>query len=232
MGSVGALAVAPAASTVAYDPKKDLASITMGMVFPLVFAVHPASPTRTLREFVTLAKQRPGELTYGTAGVGTTNHLAAALFSKRAGIELTHIPYKGAGPATTDALGGRLSLLSAQLPNAKPQVDAGKLIALATTGAARSPLMPDVPTVAELGFPGYEVTTWYAFFASSKVPAAILDYWNREIGKVLRDPVVGAELAKQGFEPVPGTREELARYLAAEIDLWGKVVRENKIRLE
>jgi tripartite-type tricarboxylate transporter receptor subunit TctC len=231
--SVGPMAVAPAMQkNLPYDVKRDIAPITMGMIFPNVFVVHPGVPAKTLAEFVALARQKKGELNYASSGVGGAGHLSGELFKQAAGIDLVHVPYKGGGPAMTDLLGGRVAMYSAVPSTAKSHVDAGKLIALATTGAKRTAVMPAVPTVAEQGYPGFEATNWYAFVTSSKVPRDILDYWNRELVKVLRDPTIGPELAKHGLEPAPGTREELARYIESETEKWGKVVREAKITAE
>jgi tripartite-type tricarboxylate transporter receptor subunit TctC len=204
----------------------------MGAVFPNVFVVHTGVPAKTLAEFVALAKAKKGELTYASSGIGGAGHLAGELFKQRAGIDLIHVPYKGGGPAMTDLLGARVHMYPAVPSTAKPHMDTGKLVALATTGAKRTAIMPNVPTVAELGYPGFEATNWYAFVASSKVPKEILDYWNRELVKVLSDPGVIAELAKHGLDPAPGTREDLAKYIDAETEKWGKVVRDAKITAE
>jgi tripartite-type tricarboxylate transporter receptor subunit TctC len=215
-----------------YDPKKDIAPITMGMMFPNVIVVHPGVPAKTLAEFVALAKRKPGELDYASSGVGGAGHLAGELFKQRAGIDMVHVPYKGGGPAMTDLLGGRVAMYPAVPSTALPHVQAGKLRALAITGPERLPTMPDVPTVAESGYPGFEASNWYAFVAPGKTPKEIIDYWNRELVKVLKDPEVRAELAKHGLEPVPGTPEQLARYVDMETDVWGKVVRQANIKAE
>ena len=228
--SVGPMTVAPhMVKNLTYDPKRDIAPITMGVMFPNVIVVHPGVPAKTLAEFVALAKQKPGELSYGSAGQGGAGHLATELFKQRAGIDLIHVPYKGGGPALTDLLGGRIHMYPAVPSTAASHIETGKLVALATTGAKRTATMPNVPTVAELGYPGFEATNWYAFVAPGKTPRDIIDYWNRELVKVLKDPQVSAELAKQGLEPAPGTREELAHYMDEESAKWGKVVREAKI---
>lgn len=233
LSSVGPLTVAPAIQkNLPYDPKKDIAPITMGAVFPNVFVVHPGVPAKSLAEFVQLAKAKPSEITYASSGVGGAGHLAGELFKQRAGIEMVHVPYKGGGPAMTDLLGGRVSMYPAVPSTALPHVQAGKLRALAVTGPKRLATMPDVPTVAESGYPGFEAVNWYCFVAPGKTPKEIIDYWNRELVKALNDPQVKAELAKHGLDPAPGTPEELARYIDSETDKWGKVVRAAHITAE
>jgi tripartite-type tricarboxylate transporter receptor subunit TctC len=230
--SVGPMSVAPhLVKNLAYDPKRDIAPITMGVMFPNVLVVGDAVPARTLAEFVALAKRQPGKLTYGSSGIGGVGHLAGELFKLRAGIDMVHAPYKGGGPALTDLLGGRIEMYISVPSTSQPHVDAGKVRALATTGARRMATLPNVPTVAE-SYPGFEATNWYAFVAPGKTPKEILDYWNREIGKVLADPRVKDELARHGLDPMPGTRDELAQYIDRETAQWGKVVREAKITAE
>ena len=231
--SVGPMTVAPhLVAKLPYDPKRDIAPITMGVVFPNVLVVYSGVPAKTLAEFVALAKQKPGQLSYGSSGVGGAGHLAGELFKQRAGIDVTHVPYKGGGPAMTDLLGGRIDMYVGVPSTVAPHVNAGKARALATTGTKRTSMMPDVPTVAESGYPGFEATNWYAFVAPGKTPKEVLDFWNREITKVLNDPQVAAELAKDGLDPAPSTREELAQFMERESAKWGKVVREAKITAE
>ncbi len=231
--SVGPMAVAPAmVKDLSYDPKRDIAPITMGVVFPNVIVIHPSLAARTLAEYVTLAKSKPGELNYASSGIGGAGHLTGELFKQRAGIDIVHVPYKGGGPALTDLLGGRVTMYPSVPSTVAPYIETGKLRALATTGAKRTATMPNVPTVAESGYPGFEATNWYAFVAPGKTPPEILDYWNRELVKALNDPTVRAELAKHGLEPMPGTREELARYIDREAETWGKVVRQANIKPE
>ena len=231
--SVGPMAVAPhLVKTLPYDPKRDIAPITMGVVFPNVFVVPSGVPAKTLAEFVAMAKQRPGKLTYGSSGVGGAGHLAGELFKERAGIDMLHVPYKGGGPAMTDLLGGRLDMYVGVPSTVGPHVDAGKLRALATTGAKRTSMMPNVPTVAESGYPGFEAINWYAFVAPARTPKDLLDFWNRELTKALNDPKIVAELAKDGLDPAPGTRDELAQYIERESLKWGKIVREANITAE
>jgi tripartite-type tricarboxylate transporter receptor subunit TctC len=231
--SVGPMTVAPAMEkNLPYDPKKDIAPITMGMVFPNVFVVHTGVPAKTLKEFVALAKSKPGQLTYASSGIGGAGHLSGELFKLAAGIDMVHVPYKGGGPAMTDLLGHRVDMYPAVPSTALPHIQTGKLLALATTGARRTTLMPDVPTIAEQGYPGFEAVNWYAFVAPGKTPRDIIDFWNREIVKALNDPSVKADLAKHGLEPQPGTPQELARYIDSETEKWGKVVRAANIKPE
>lgn len=230
LSSVGPLTVAPAMqANLPYNVKRDLAPLTMGMIFPNVFVVHQGVPAKTLAEFVALAKQKPGQIDYASSGVGGAGHLAGELFKQAAGIDMVHVPYKGGGPAMTDLLGGRVSMYPAVPSTSKPHIDTGKLTPLGTTGLKRTAVMPNVPTVAEQGYPGFEAVNWYAFVTSSKVPAEIQEFWNRELVKALKDPEVIAALSKHGLEPQPGTREELARYIDTETAKWGKVVRDAKI---
>jgi len=231
--SVGPMSVSPhLVKDLAFDPKRDIAPITMGVVFPNVMVVHSGVPAKTLDEFVALAKQKPGQINYASAGVGGAGHLAGELFKERAGINMVHVPYKGGGPAMADLLAGRIDMYIGVPSTVAQHVEAGKLRALATTGAKRSSTMPGVPTVAESGYPGFEATNWYAFVAPGKTPKDVLDFWNRELTKVLSDPQVRAELAKHGLDPAPGTREELAQYFERESQKWGKVVRDAKITNE
>ena len=231
--SVGPMSVSPhLVKDLAFDPKRDIAPITMGVVFPNVMVVHSGVPAKTLDEFVALAKQKPGQVNYASAGVGGAGHLAGELFKERAGINMVHVPYKGGGPAMADLLSGRIDMYIGVPSTVAQHVEAGKLRALATTGAKRSSTMPGVPTVAESGYPGFEATNWYAFVAPRKTPKDVLDFWNRELTKVLSDPQVRAELAKHGLDPAPGTREELAQYFERESQKWGKVVRDAKITNE
>jgi len=233
LSSVGPLSVSPSLyKSLPYDPKRDIAPITMGVVFPNVFVVNPKVPAKTLAEFVALAKSKPGELNYASSGVGGAGHLAGELFKQAAGIDMVHVPYKGGGPAMTDLLGGRVTMYPAVPSTALPHIQAGKLVALAVTGPTRLPTLPDVPTVAESGYPGFEAMNWYAFVAPAKTPPEILDYWNRELVKVLRDPGVREKLMQDGLEPMPGTRADLARYIDRETEKWSKVVRDAKIQPE
>lgn len=228
LGSIGPLAIAPHMMKLGYDVQKDLAPLTMGMNFPSVLVVPPTLGVKTLQELVALAKKQPGVLNYGSTGAGSASHLAGELFNQIGGLDIVHIPYKGGAPAVTELLAGRLSMYFATMSTAQQHIAAGKLVPLATTGLTRAPFLPDLPTVAER-LPGFTATNWYAFVAPGKTPAPILDKWNQELVKALKSPEVADELTRAGLLPAPGTRDELAKYIASESATWGKVVRDRKI---
>ncbi len=228
-GSVGPLTIAPHLMKLPYDPVKDLAPITMGVNFPNVLVVNANLKIRTLAEFVAYAKKNPGKLDFASTGAGSASHLAGELFNDRAGIDTVHIPYKGGAPALQDLLGGRVAAYYSTPATAQAHIESGKLVPLATTGLARPAFMPNVPTIAESGFPGFNALNWYAFVAPGKTPVSILDRWNLELVKVLNAPDVKEALVKHGLTPAPGTREELARFMASESVTWGRIIRERKI---
>jgi tripartite-type tricarboxylate transporter receptor subunit TctC len=230
LGSVGSLTVAPhLVAKLPYDPLKDLAPITMAVVFPNVLVVHPSVPAQTITEFVKLAQDKPGSISYGSSGIGGAGHLAGALFGIVAKIDIVHVPYKGGEPAVRDLLGGQIAAVFATPASSGAHIKAGKARALAVTGRIRSPAFPDVPTIAESGFPGYEATNWYAYVAPARTPKEILARWNQELVKVLSAPDVREQLLGHGLEPMPGTAEELAKYIEREHATWGRVVKEAKI---
>ena len=229
LGSVGPLAIAPHLGKLGYDPQKDLAPLTMGMSFPNVLVVNPGVGAKTLAQYIAIAKQSPGKLDYASTGAGSASHLAGELLDQLAGIETVHVPYKGGAPALADLLAGRVAAYFSTWSTAQPHVEAGKLIPLASTGLSRPPFLPNIPTVAESGYPGFNATNWYAFVAPAKVPTPILDRWQRELVKVLATPEVRDELIKHGLTPAPGSREALAATIAAESLAWGKLIRARKI---
>ncbi len=229
LGSIGPLTIAPHLMKLPYDPVKDLAPLTMGMSFPNILVVPSSLGVVSLKEYVALAKKEPGKLTYASTGNGSASHLQGELFNLRAGIDVVHIPYKGGNPALVDVLAGRVSSYYAALASASPHIKAGKLIPLATTGAKRAPLFPNVPSIAESGYPGFDSTNWYAFVAPSKTPTVLLDRWNLEIVKVLNDKEVAASLVEHGLTPNPTSRDELAKYMAKESSAWSKVIKDKGI---
>jgi tripartite-type tricarboxylate transporter receptor subunit TctC len=233
LGSIGPLSVAPhLVKDLPYDPQKDLTPLTMGVIFPNILVVNPNVPAKTLAEFVALAKQKPGTLEYGSTGVGSASHLAGELFKLRAGIDLTHVPYKGGGPAMPDILGGRIASYWATPSTSLPYIQSGKLRPLGVTGLERSPTLPDVPTIAEQGYPGFEAVNWYAFVGPGKLPADLADRWNKELVRVLGERAIRDELSKHGLEPHPGSRDDLARYIKSESDKWARVIKEANITAE
>ena len=227
-GSVGPLTIAPHLMKLNYDPFKDLAPISGGVYFPNVLVVHKGMGVKTLAEFV--AKSKAGNnVEFASTGAGSASHLAGELFNQRAGINMVHVPYKGGAPALQDLLGERVASYFAAPPTALPHIETGKLIPLATTGLKRPSYMPNIPTVAESGYPGFQALNWYAFMASAKTPAPMLDRWNKEIVKVLNDPGVKEALAKHGLDPHPTSRAEFSTFMKKEYDQWGAIVKERKI---
>jgi tripartite-type tricarboxylate transporter receptor subunit TctC len=225
-------AVNPALSSNAgYDPQKDFLPIAVVASQPNVIIVNASFPARTLAELLQMAKTE--KLAYASPSSGTTPHLTAEnLFKVKAKVDITHVPFKGGGPAMTAMLGGQIHSYFATPVAAGPHVKAGKVKALATTGPKRDPFMAEVPTVAESGYPGYQATNWYGYYAPAKTPKEILERLNKEIVKALNSTEVKELLAKQGLEAAPGTPEELAKFSKAEWDTWGKVVKEAGIKAQ
>jgi tripartite-type tricarboxylate transporter receptor subunit TctC len=228
-GSIGPLTIAPHMMRVGYDPFKDLAPVSGGVHFPNVLVVSANSGIKTLADFVAAAKKAPNAVSYASTGPGSASHLTGELFAQRIGSEMLHVPYKGGSAAMPDLLAGRFTGYFAAPPTALPHIESGKLLALATTGLTRPAYLPNTPTVAEQGFPGFEALNWYAFVAPGKTPVPILDRWNQEIVKVLADPGVRDALAKHGLTPHPTTRAELTDFMTKESAKWGAIVRERKI---
>ena len=232
LGSVGPLAIAPHLTKVGYDPQKDIAPLTMGMNFPNVLVVPPSLGVKTFDEFIALARSKPGQLNYGSTGVASASHLAGELFNSMGGLDTVHIPFKGGAPALNELLGGRLAFYFATMSTAGQHIATGKLIPLATTGTVRAPFLPDLPTVSEARLKGFTATNWYAFVATARMPAPLLERWNQELVKALKAPEVADELTRAGLLPAPGTRDELAKYIASESKIWSKVIVERKITSE
>jgi tripartite-type tricarboxylate transporter receptor subunit TctC len=229
LGSIGPLSIAPHMMKVGYDPQKDIAPITMGLLFPNVLVVSPNLGVKTLAQYIALAKSKPGVLNYASTGSGSASHLAGELFNQEAGIDITHIPYKGGAPALTDLLGGRVTAYFSTPSSAAPYIETDKVIPLATTGLTRSPALPNIPTVAESGFKGFNAVNWYAFVGSAQMNPKVLQRWNTEIVRVLQSPDVKESLIKHGLTPEPGTREELGKFIDSESKKWGQLIRERKI---
>ena len=233
LGSVGSLAVAPhVIANLGYDPLRGFAPISMAVVFSNVLVVQASMPAQTLADYVRLAKEKPGSISFGSSGILGAGHLAGELLKIRANIDIVHVPYKGGGPAMQGMLGGQVDSIFATPVSAGGQVKAGKIRAIATTGSKRAVLLPDVPTVAESGYPGFEAMNWYAYLAPAKTPKDIIERLNRDLVKALHTPEVAALLNKQGLEPSPSTPEELARYMEREYETWGRVVKQAGIKAQ
>ncbi len=231
-GSIGPLSIAPHLMKLPYDPQKDLAPLTMGVTFPNVLVVIPELDIKTLKEYVAYAKKNPGKITFASTGSGSASHLQGELFNVRADIDTVHVPYKGGSPAMVDLLGGRVSSYYSALATAEPYIKSGKLIPIASTGLKRAPTLPNVPTIAESGYPGFDAVNWYAFVAPGKTPEVILDKWNKALVAVLTDKVTNRQLAEHGLTPNPGSREDLAKYIASQSATWGKIIADRKITAE
>ncbi len=230
--NVGMLAVNPyAMKDVGYDPTTDIAPVCLAVDFSNVLVVHPSVPAKTLAEYLELAK-RPEGMDYGSSGVGGAGHLAGELLKARSGVKLNHVPFRGGGPAMNDLVAGHVPSLIASAPTATPLMREGRIRALAVTGAKRSPFDPDIPTIAEQGFPGYAATNWYAIVVSSKVPTEIVAQLNAIVTKALKAPEVQAAYGQQGMETIASTQAEAAAHIARETEVWKKVIADAGIRLE
>lgn len=215
-----------------FDTIRDFAPVSLLAVAPMVFAAHPSVPAKTIGELIALAKREPGKLNLASAGSGTPHHLAAELFNRMAGVSITHVPYKGAGPALADVLAGQAQLTVQTLATARPHISAGKITALGMASAKRAQVAPEIPTVAESGLPGYEVELWYGVLAPAGTPAAVIERLNAEIVRTMASPEIRERLQAQGFELRTSTPAELAQLLKSDIDKYARVIREGNIKVE
>jgi tripartite-type tricarboxylate transporter receptor subunit TctC len=213
-----------------FDPVKDLAPITLVVQTPIVLAVHPSVPAKSVREFVNLAKAKPGQLTYASSGAGTSTHLTMEMFRSLARIDMLHVPYKGGTPAVNAVLGGEVHAIFTPITAILPHARAGRLRALAVSSAKRVEIAPELPTVAESGMPGFEVIVWYPTFAPAGTPRGIVKQLNAEINRILQQPDVRERFLSNGMLPVSGTPEALGDYLKLEIALWAKVIKEAGVK--
>jgi tripartite-type tricarboxylate transporter receptor subunit TctC len=233
LGVSGGFTIAPAVhANLGYDPVKDLAPISLVVQAPFVLLAHPALPVRSVKDLVALAKARPRDLTHGSAGQGSSTHLAFALFTTLARVNITHVPYKGTGPALVDTISGQVHMLMANVLSSLQYAKSGKLRALAVSTAKRSLASPDLPTMAEAGVAGYESSTWHAWLAPAGTPPAVIEKLNGELAKAAKAPDVVARLAPDGALPVGSSAEQLRQFLASDIERWRRVVKEAGIRLE
>ena len=233
LAASGGFTIAPAVhANLGYDPVKDLAPISLVVQAPFLLMVHPSLPVKSVKELVALARARPGKLAYGSAGHGSSTHLAFALFTTLARIDITHVPYKGTGPALVDAMSGQVQMLVGNVLSSLQYAKNGKLRALAVTTRHRSAAVREIPTIAEAGVPEYESSTWHAWFAPAATPAAIVDKLNAELAKSAKSPDVMARLSPDGAEPIGSSPEQLRQFIVSDIARWRRVVKDAGIRLE
>ena len=215
-----------------YDPVKDFAPVALVAVQPNILVVHPEVPANSVMELIAFAKQNPGKLNYASSGAGAAAHLAGELFKAMAGVDMVHVPYKGAQPALTDVIAGQVHLMFATSASVIPYLKAGRLRALAVTAARRSGSVPELPTVAEAGRTGFEATTWHGVVGPAATPAPLVERLNQEINQVLNRPDLRERLAGLGAEVVTGTPRDFADYIARETPKWARVVRESGARAD
>ena len=215
-----------------YDPLKDFAPVTVLGVVTSVVVTTPALPVKSIQDLVALARKRPGLLNFTSSGAGASTHLTGELLKQRAGIAMTHISYKGSGPALTDVMAGFVEVMFENLPSALPFINAGKLKVLAVTGKDRSPVLKTVPTLAESGFPGFDMVSWQALVAPANTPKPVIDKLNAEVVRVLRTPEMKEKMIGLGTEVVANTPEQFAQYLREETAKWSKIVKDAGIKLE
>jgi tripartite-type tricarboxylate transporter receptor subunit TctC len=233
LGGVGSLAVNPNLhARLPYDAVKDFAPIVLIASAPSVLVVNPAVPAKTIQEFAALARAQPGKLNYASNGNGSSAHLAAVMYESMAGVQMVHVPYKGLAPALADLLAGEVQLMFSSMVAIVPHIKGGKLRALALTGKMRSRLLPDVPTIAESGLPGFEAGSWYGLLAPAGTPREIVMKINAETVKALNQAAVREHLASEGAEAIGGTPEEFAAYIKNELARMSKLIRDGRIKIE
>jgi tripartite-type tricarboxylate transporter receptor subunit TctC len=233
LGVASGYSITPAVfSHLTYDPVKDFAPISLAIEAPILLLVHPAVPAKSVKELIALARARPDSLNFGSAGHGTSNHMAMELFKSMAGIRLVHVPYKGTGQALSDLVAGQIPVLFGNILSCLPYVKAGRLRALAVSSSKRSAALPQLPTVAEGGVPGYVTTTWHGWLAPAGTPPPIVQRLSAEIARVVKSPDIVDKMSGDGGEAVGSTPEQFTTHLVAEIARWRKVVRQTGVRVE
>jgi tripartite-type tricarboxylate transporter receptor subunit TctC len=233
LGDAGTYAFNPTLyKKLSYDPAKDFAPVSLTGRFALILAVNPSMPAKSVKEFVAAAKSEPGKINYGAPGPGSPIHLAMEFFKQRAGLVMTPIPYKGGADAMNDLLAGRISAMFPDIASGLPQIKGGKLRPIAVASAKRVAALPDLPTIGESGYPGFEAWAWQGFVAPARTPRPIIMRLNAEFAKVMSDPAIKQRLSESGFEPQTSTPEEFSAYMKSEIAKWAKVIRESNISLD
>ncbi|MEO7728933.1 MAG: tripartite tricarboxylate transporter substrate binding protein [Burkholderiales bacterium] len=232
-GTSAGLTINPALSSkLPYDAVKDFAPVSLLVLNPQILVVNSSVPASTVKELIALAKSRPGQLNYASVGQGSPNHMGMELFKALTGTDILHVPYKGTGPAITDLIGGQVQVMFNSMPSVLPLVASGKLKGLAVGSARRSPAVPDIPTVAEAGVPGFENVTWYGMFAPAKTPHDIIMKLNKQVVQILAEPEMAKRLAAQGAEPRSSTPDELVKFMRVESERWKKVIKVAGIKVE
>jgi len=233
LGQSGPISINPAVyKTLPYDPVKDFAPITMTTAYPYILVVNSQSPAQNLQEFVALAKSKPGAMNYGSTGVGAANHLVAELFNSKASLKMTHVPYRGTALAVGDLLAGTLNVVFGDPISVLPHIKSGKLRALAVTSLERSPVAPEVPTVAESGYPGFEALAWHGILAPARTPPAVIRKLNAEIVKALADPATRELLTNQAMQVVGNSPEAFAAFIQKDIATWKAVAAAANVTVE
>jgi tripartite-type tricarboxylate transporter receptor subunit TctC len=233
MTTSGIMAINPALySKIPFDPLKDFAPVSIVVSLNNVLVVNPALPYKSVKEVIAAAKAQPGKLTYASSGNGTSIHLSGELFKSMTGVDMLHIPYKGSAPAVTDLLAGQVNMMFDNIPSSLPHIKAGKLRALAVTGSKRSPLLPDLPTIAEAGVPGYDSYVWFGVVAPAGTPPEIVKRLNAELAKAAETPEFRDRLTGQGYDVLSTTPEQMADSIRSELTKWGKVVKASGARVD
>ena len=215
-----------------YDAVKDFAPITIVAAVPNMLVLHPSVPAKTVKELIDLAKANPGKITFASSGAGTSIHLSGELFKTMAGVDILHVPYKGSSPALTDLVGGQVNIMFDNMPSALPLVKGGRLRAIAVTTSKRSATMPDLPTMAEAGLPGFDASSWFGVLAPAGTPKDIINKLNAAIVKALGTPEMKDKLSSQGAEPIGNTPEQFATHIQSELVKWAKVIKESGAKVD
>ena len=230
LASTGPFAITPELVRLNFDPARDLAPVAMVSIVPSVFVVNPAVPANNMAELIALARARPGQLSYASGGNGTAQHLFGEMLKQMAGLDIQHVPYRGGGPALTDTIAGRVQILCDTLPLSLPHIREGRVRAVGVTTAQRHPSLPDVPTVAESGVPGYEAVGWYGMAAPAGTPEALVARMNREVNALLEKPLLRERMSAQGSDPLAMTPVAFQARIAEDRARWARVIRDGNIR--